>query len=68
MAVSGGATVAYRVQIFDGQIMASVTTKLRSECVSVEKALPLLARGETVPVAGGDMAELRRRLTEAMKA
>lgn len=63
MAIAGGATTAYKCQIFDNQLVVRQTTSLRSECASPQQALPLLARGEWVIVAGGDLVELRRLLT-----
>lgn len=62
MAIAGGACSAYRVQVFDRQVLVNSTTTLRSECVAIEPALQRLSRGEIVTVAGSDMAELRRRL------
>ena len=64
MAVSGGATTAYVVQVHDWQLVATPTTRLRSECATVDHALQILARGERCVVAGSDMAALRMRLQQ----
>ncbi|MCB0133934.1 MAG: hypothetical protein KDD75_02345 [Caldilineaceae bacterium] len=65
MAVSGGATTAYVVQVHDWQLVATPTTRLRSECATVDYALIELAKGERCVVAGSDMAALRMRLQQA---
>ena len=65
MAVSGGATTAYVVQVHDWQLVATPTTRLRSECATVDHALIELAKGERCVVAGSDMAALRERLRRA---
>jgi len=62
MAIAGGATTAYKCQVIGGQLSAVPTTTLRTECVEPEDALPRLATGERVTVAGSDMAALRRLL------
>lgn len=62
MAVAGGATTAYACQVIGGELLVYRTTMLRSECATVDEAVAMLARGEVATVAGGDMAELRRRL------
>jgi hypothetical protein len=41
------------------------TTRLRSECATVDHALQVLAAGERCVVAGSDMAALRMRLQQA---
>lgn len=67
MAVSGAATVAYQLQIRDGQLCTiRSTTTLRDLCDRVDDALLHLSRGEIVTVAGGDVAELRRRVQIAL--
>ena len=65
MAVSGGATTAYVCQVHDWQLTAQPTTRLRTECATVDHALQILARGERCVVAGSDMAALRDRLRRA---
>lgn len=62
MAVAGGATTAYACQVVGGELFVHRTTTLRSECAKVDDAMQRLARGEVATVAGGDMAELRRRM------
>ena len=60
MAVSGSATSAYRVW-FNGLTLATLpTTTLSTLCVPPSAAISMLAAGDTVTVAGSDMAELRR--------
>lgn len=63
MAIAGGACSAYKCQIFDNQLVARPTTALRTNCATPQQALPLLARGEWVVIAGGDMVEMRQLLT-----
>ena len=63
MAIAGGACSAYRCQIFDNQMVIRATTALRSECATPQQAIPLLASGEWVIVAGADLEPLRRLLT-----
>ena len=58
MAVSGGATTAYVCQVHDWRLVCQPTTRLRSECATVDHALQVLA-------AGSDMAVLRMRLQQA---
>jgi rRNA-processing protein FCF1 len=65
MAISGGATTAYYCQIVGAELSADTTTRLRSECATVDDALRRLAAGERVVVAGSDMAALRDRLLRA---
>ncbi len=65
MAVSGGATTAYVCQVHDWQLTAQPTTRLRTECATVDHALIELAKGEKCVVAGSDMAALRMRLQQA---
>ena len=65
MAVSGGATTAYVCQVHDWQLTAQPTTRLRTECATVDHALIELAKGERCVVAGSDMAALRMRLQQA---
>jgi len=59
MAIAGGATAAYRCQVVDDQLEMVATSALRSVCVPVRDALPLLSSGEKVLLAGSDMAALR---------
>ena len=65
MAVSGGATTAYVCQVHDWQLLIQPTTRLRTECATVDHALIELAKGERCVVAGSDMAALRMRLMQA---
>lgn len=66
MAVSGGACSAYKCSVLwddiGGQLRTQFTTMLRTECAAVDAAVERLRRGETVTVAGADMAMLRTRL------
>ncbi len=65
MAVSGGATTAYVCQVSGYELTCTPTTRLRSECATVDHALQELAKGEKCVVAGSDMAALRDRLRRA---
>ena len=65
MAVSGGATTAYVCQVSGYELTVAPTTRLRTNCATVDHALEVLARGESVVVAGSDMAALRTRLQGA---
>ena len=65
MAVSGGATTAYVCQVHGYELTVTPTTRLRSECATVDHALQVLAAGERCVVAGSDMAALRDRLRRA---
>lgn len=66
MAVAGGATAAYRCSVAwddgGGALRTTFTTMARTECATVDDALRRLQAGETVTVAGSDMAALRQRL------
>ena len=65
MAVSGGMTTAYRCRIVDGQLQAKPATLPGSLCVDkTSDAIQALADGDTINVAGGDMAALQRALIE----
>lgn len=65
MAMAGGATTAYYCQIVGAELRTTSTTRLRSECATVDDALQRLAAGERVVVAGSDVAALRDRLLRA---
>jgi rRNA-processing protein FCF1 len=47
------------------ELAAIPTTRLRSQCATVDDALQRLAKGERVVVAGSDMVALRDRLRQA---
>lgn len=64
MAVTGGATTAYRCSVLDNTLHCSRTTTLRKECVAVADAIKRMARGETVVVKGSDMSALRAGLRQ----
>ena len=59
MAVSGGATSAYFCWVEANHLMVRSTTHLARLCTPLEEAVPRMARGETVVVAGSDMTQLR---------
>lgn len=64
MAIAGGACSAYWVR-YDANtkwLRVRSTTHLCIECAKVEEAIDRLHAGETVVVAGSDMAEIRRRM------
>lgn len=65
MAISGSATTAYICRIVDGKLYTQHTTVQRSLCVPLDLALPKLAAGEKLTIAGNDMAALRMRLQNA---
>lgn len=65
MAISGSATTAYVCQVSGYELMCTPTTRLRTECATVDHALQVLAAGERCVVAGSDMAALRDRLRRA---
>lgn len=62
MAAGGGVTTAYKCWVVAEQMFTQHTSRLRSECVKVDDAVARLGCGETVVVAGSDMAALRTRL------
>ena len=62
MAVSGGVTSAYRCQVRDGRLETQHAPRLRSECNTIDEAVPHLERGEVVVIAGSDMGKLRTKL------
>ena len=62
MAIGGGAISAYACSPDPViGIKADPTTRLRTECATVDDAMLRLAAGETVIVSGGDMAALWMR-------
>jgi rRNA-processing protein FCF1 len=65
VAVSGGATTAYSCIISGMELSTAPTTRLRSECATVDDAMQRLAAGDRVVVAGSDMAALQDRLRRA---
>ena len=65
MAISGGACSAYRCWVIGEELYVAATTMLRTYCATVDDAMIRLARGESVTVAGSDMAALRRALAAA---
>ncbi len=62
MAISGSATTAYECTVQEYRLITTPTTRLRTDCATVSDAHERLERGETVTVAGSDMAQLRQRL------
>jgi hypothetical protein len=53
---------AYRCQVVANELSAAFAPRVRTECATVDDALQRLERGDTVIVAGSDMAALRTRL------
>jgi len=51
-------------QVHGYELTCQPTTRLRTECATVDHALQILARGERCVVAGSDMAALRMRLMQ----
>ncbi len=62
MAVSGGATGAFRCQVQGNELTLTGTTTLRQLCVPVEQAVLALSKGEMVTVQATEMAKLREAL------
>lgn len=62
MAIAGGSITAYQCRIVDGAMQVANTTYPRSLCVDPPEAMTKLAAGESVTVAGSDMAKLRTLL------
>ena len=57
MAIAGSATVAYRLTMVRGELVAIKTTAPSGLCVDPVYAVALVQRGEAVTVAGANMAE-----------
>lgn len=62
MAAGGGATTAYECRVQADKLETKPTSKLRTDCATVDHAYEVLSRGETVTVAGSDMMRLRSKL------
>lgn len=62
MAIAGGMTQAWKCKMQEYQLTATQTTYPKADCTKVEPALAQLQAGETVIVAGSDIAQLRQRL------
>lgn len=62
MAAGGSATTAYECRVQADKLETKPTTKLRTDCATVDHAYEVLSRGETVTVAGSDMMRLRSKL------
>lgn len=62
MAVSGSATSAYKVWVYEGEtrLYTVPTTTLSTLCTPPHVAVGMIADGVGATVAGSDMAELRR--------
>ncbi len=60
MAIAGSATVAYRLAVVRGELVALKTTAPSGLCVAPACAVGLVQRGEAVTVAGANMAEFWR--------
>jgi hypothetical protein len=50
--------------VIAGELFVAATTRLRTDCATVDDALLRLSRGEEVTVAGSDMVALRARLAQ----
>jgi hypothetical protein len=48
--------------VIAGELFVAATTRLRTDCATVDDAFQRLSRGEAVTVAGADMPALRRVL------
>ena len=62
MAQSGGVTTAYICRLQANELQTMPTSRMRTDCATVDHAYEVLSRGEAVVVAGSDMQALRRRL------
>ena len=62
MAQSGSVTTAYICRVQANQLTTLPTSRLRTDCATVDHAYEVLSRGEAVVVAGSDMEALRQRL------
>ncbi len=62
MAAGGSSTTAYECTVQEYRLVTVPTTRLRTDCATVSDAHERLQRGETVAVAGSDIAQLRQRL------
>ena len=62
MAIAGGMTTAYRCRIDTFELRRDPTTYPSRECATVDTAMEMLERGESVIVAANDMERLRQRL------
>ena len=62
MAQSGGVTTAYICRLLANELQTMPTSRMRTDCATVDHAYEVLERGEPVVVAGSDMQALRRRL------
>ena len=55
MAISGGATTAYRVKLVNGKVKIDGTTAAAIICAEPHEALTAILDGDTVTVQGSDM-------------
>ena len=62
MAVSGGATTAYRVSLSNGKAAIKPTTAAGGICATPDEAIAAMLDGDTVTVAGADMWALQQAL------
>jgi hypothetical protein len=62
MAAGGSAPTAFECSVQEYRLQAKPVTRQRTDCATVSDAQARLERGETVCVAGPDMAQLRSRL------
>jgi hypothetical protein len=62
MAAGGSSTTAYECTVQAYRLTTTPTTRLRTDCATVDDAQARLERGESVVVAGSDIERLRSRL------
>ena len=62
MAQGGGVTTAYICRVQANELTTLPTSRMRTDCATVDHAYEVLSRGEAVVVAGSDMEALRQRL------
>ena len=63
MAVSGGATSAYTMQIKNGVLMITPTTCLSRLCDKPAAAIAIIRAGDAATVAGSDAVTVREGVT-----
>ena len=63
MAIAGGATTAYYVQMRGGVLVVDKTTSMSSLCMTLDEAEQAVRDGKRALVVGSDAYALRLRLT-----
>ena len=63
MAIAGNAVHAYRCWLEDGKLRMIPTSMLRDMCEAPDIAILMIRSGLVATVAGGDVDEVRRMVT-----